>query len=514
MPITRITIRKADHSETDITEAFQLRMGQDTPTGGHYERDVLKVTGNSVTLDMPALNVDVVEQAIAEVAGRGAGWLRSINHVKADNGQVLMSGDACFSWVPEMDSIRTYVDKTSGPNNTETVRSYLAEKGGGIRILNMCAACGSCQPQAALRVMLENLKLKLNEMKDKNLYDNANATARRGVLRSQTMAPDASCGIPIRIWPADTVASNMLLGQYATCVHMWNYIAARAYSQTLVEPAAQDASAILVRSKHAFPACLPASADPASAGTVKCTIDIRRYNSVSNTNDDISVYVPPPDTEFKPFGNNAVGAHDATITHDMSDASHKTITTSTWPAVKAGTYCVAFYFMPFNYAELTDQTGNVLQPDYVIIAPPDPDAAYHPYVTQTTVVDPSDGVAYPATQYSHGRATFARLVKYNTSDTGQSPTGEDMYNKCKSYPSRVNRGVSYTWQLRVTWTTTGLESVNGSTSTPVDHYTDMLISLPAPRTPLLELLPSAGDTTGNRLFTDITLYNVSPRDST
>jgi hypothetical protein len=508
MPITKITIRKADRQTFDITESFKLLVNQQT----YYTTDTLDVSGNTATVNLPSVESTVVDQAIAELSSRSSGWLKTINHIQPVNGQFLIEGDACFSWIPETTTVRTYPERVSGVNNTTTMRSYLEEKGGGLHILNMCAACGSCQPQAALRIMLENLKLKLNELKDKNLYDNSTATARRGILRSNTMAPDTACGIPIRSWITDTVSSTMLLGQYATCVNMWNYIAARAHSQVLVEPAPHDPTAILVRAKHAFPACLAGSPAHGTGGTVKCTIEIRRNNSPSTTNTDISVYVPPAATEFQPFTNANVGTNDVTVTHDMQDATHKTITTSTWQASVSGTYCVSVYFLPFNYAELKDQLGNVLSEQNEIIAPPANDQ-YHTYSTSTTVVDPNDGVGYPATRYFHGKATFTRYVKYNTSDTGQTPTGSDMYNKYKSYPSVVDDGAAYTWKVTVKWTTTGLEEVNGSTSTPVEYTTDKYIQTRRPRIPAANLLPGSGETDEYKLFTNMTLYNVSPLNS-
>lgn len=512
MPITRITVKMAGRQTAVIDEPFRMQVEQTTEYG-HFSSDRLDVSGNTATLVLPVVESSTMDQVVADLVDAGRGWLRTINHIQPVDGQFRMDGDACFSWIPDSGTVKTYVSKERTPGGTLEETSYLLEKGGGVHILNMCAACGSCQPQAALRIMLEDIKLKLNEMKDKNLYDDMTATRRRGILRRSTMAPNAACNIPVRTWLVDIVDSHQLLGQYATCVHMWNYIAARAHSQTLVEPAPHDPSAILVRAKHAFPACLAGSPSHGTGGTVKCTIDIRRYQSASTANTDISVYVPPAFTEFLPFDNQSVGSHDATVTHDLSDATHKTVTTSTWQAGTAGTYCVSVYFMPFNYAELKDPLGNVMSEPNAIIDPPDPSDPYHSYVSSTTVQNADDGVTYPATRYSHGKATLTRLVKYNTADTGQTPTGADMYNKYKAYPSVVDHSAPFTWQITVTWTTTGIEETGGGVSSPVSHVTNMFLQTQRPRLPASNLLPAANDTGENKLFTEMTLYNVKPNGS-
>ena len=488
MAISTITIVKADGTRQTIGTRMSLSMYTD----GASAADTMEVSGNTAVIRMPVHADTVYAQAVENLVEAGSGWLRSVNGVATDTGAMLIGGDACFSWIPGDDDVRTYISKERGQGGQAIVKSYLLAKGGGMRVLNMCAACGSCKPQARLRMLLENLKMQLNLQKDKNLYDNTLLNQRLGVLRDNVMDPDASCDIPVRSWPQASPSGTQLLGQVATCLHMWNYIAARAYAKSVVETAAQDPAAILIRTKRAFPSCYNQTTQEGTPGTIKCEIEIKRVNGGSSfpstTASDISVYIPECSTEFQPFSNSGVGGHDVTVTHYNNDATHKKITTSTWQVSKSGTYMLSAYILPFHYAELKDANGNALSLDNVNL---------NPSGTATTVVDPTDGKSYPAMQFSDTQATVTQAVKY---DTGGS-TGLNWYNNSKTFPSSTDDGL-FTWSVQITWTMTGVNGASeADTSAPVSYVENFMIQTRKPRKPVLDLFPLTK------------IYDVSPRGS-
>lgn len=524
MAITQIKIRNARHETSVIQTSFRMQMPEPVPDPDTHEYPVqlnkLEVSGNTVKIIMPPATSTIGQDAVNALVALGSRWLKTINYVQAPDGLFLITGDSCFSWIPGMTQIHNYVRDTGSQVQDTRIESYLEELGGGIHILNMCAACSSCQPFATIRMLLEDVKLKLNEFKDINLYDSATATQRKQILRQHLMAANPACNIPARQDDQTPVESSMLLGQYATCIHMWNYIAARAHSTTTISTAPHDPAGMLIKTKRIYPACLAGNPAHGTGGTIQCTIDVRR-SSQSRPDlptPDISVYVPPVYTEFQPAGfDNNVGANDATIAHDSYDASHKTITTSTWQVGAPGTYMVSAYVLPFNYAELLDAQGNQLYPtDDTRIS------SYTP--TGVSVVDPNDGVGYAASAYGITAARLVRRTVWDTSDNKAAPAidGSHMYNTLRAYPSTnaatINRGEveMHVWHVRITWTLSGLRSllqVGDSTDTPVSYVEDYRFMLPSPRLPATNLLSQQLNDDTEKPFSTTTLYNVNPRDS-
>lgn len=491
MAISTITIMKADGSRQTLNTRMSLDIKHDGLDGSSHI-DTLDVFGNTVVINMPMLTNTLYEQAVDQLVEAGRGWLRSINGVTTDTCALLIGGDACFSWTPDDEDVRTYMDKEAGQNNQTIIKSYLLSKGGGMHIMNMCAACGSCKPQARLRMLLENLKMQLNLQKDKNLYDNTLLNQRMVVLRQNVMDPDIPCDIPSRSWPQQAYSGTQLLGQVVTCLHMWNYIAARAYAKSIVETAAQDPAAFVIRTKRAFPSCYNSATQEGTPGTIKCEIEIKRVNgssdSPSTTSTDISVYIPDCTTEFQPFANANVGGHDATVTYYNNDATHKKITTNTWQVSTAGTYMLSVYVLPFHYAELKDSNGNALSLDNVNL---------NPTGTPTTVTDPTDHQSYEARQFNATQATITQAVKYNTNGSD----GLNWYNNSKTFPSKTVDGL-FQWSIQITWTMTGVNGADeAATSTPVSYVENFMLQTRKPRKPVLDLFPLTK------------FYEVAPRGS-
>lgn len=491
MPISRITVIKADGSSQNLDTRLALAVKNDPLVAGS-SLDSMAVDGSVATVNMPTLVDTVYQQAVNRLVEAGKGWLRSVNGVTTDTCALLIGGDACFSWIPGDENVRTYITKERGQNGQAVIKSYLLVKGGGMHVLNMCAACGSCKPQARLRMLLENLKMQLNLQKDKNLYDDTLLNQRLAVLRQNVMDPDASCDIPSRSWPQQAYSGTQLLGQVVTCLHMWNYIAARAYAKSVVETAAQDPAAFVIRTKRAFPSCYNSTTQEGTPGTIKCEIEIKRVSggsdSPSTTSADISVYIPECTTEFQPFANANIGGHDATVTYYNNDATHKKITTSTWQVSKSGTYMLSAYVLPFHYAELKDSNGNALSLDNVNL---------NPTGTPTTVTDATDGKVYNARQFNATQATITQAVKYNTNGSD----GLNWYNNSKTFPSKTADGL-FTWSVQITWTMTGVNGASeAATSTPVSYVENFLIQTRKPRKPVLDLFPLTK------------IYDVAPRGS-
>lgn len=416
-------------------------------------------------------------------------WLRTINGTGTSDGLFQITGDKCFSWIPGDTSVDTYKKKTGGSSVSPSYEYITEVRGGGMKMLNMCEACESCSTQAKLRSLIEDAKIRLNWLKDINIYTNTRANARKQMLYDAkiTGLPPV-CGVSSPSLIALDGFNNRvigysgrLMGQYATCVHMWNYLVAQAEYETAIELAAQDPTAILVKARRAFPTCVE---DPQDASaTIQCEIDVRRRTASTQAN-DISVYIPDPVVEFKPFRNTTVLPTQWSITNDPNDASHKTVTTTFQAATIAGTYMLAVYIMPFHYATLTDSGGQPMSLD-------NPTLAFNkPSPGSTT--DPNDGKTYRSYTYTGLNGTLAQSLIYTR------PTA-DQYNKSKSFPSKTDYS-KLLWDIQVTWTTSGLMNTN-----PFLFRENFNIEPVSPRLPMAELFGNNG------MFAARTLYDVAPR---
>lgn len=476
MAINRIYVKAQDGSPLDT----QVQLTGKCAIRGANDFKLTKAEDGSIVATTPYSNVwYMYNQAVADLTR--IKWLRTINGVGTSTGLFQITGDKCFSWIPGSTSVQTYKRKT-GTADFPRYEYITENRAGGMKILDMCEACESCATQAKIRGLIEDVKIRLNWLKDINLYPTALANARRTMLRNLKIRDlPAVCGVPNQSYPAVADASGRLLGQYATCVHMWNYLVAQAEYGTTVELAAQDPAAFLVKSRRAFKTCVE---DPQDASaTIQCQIEVRR-RTASSTAGDISVYIPDPTIDFQPFDNAAVHANQWTITNDNSDASHKIITTTFPAATVAGTYMLAVYIMPFHYATITDSGGQPMSLDNPALVLQKPTAG--------STTDPTDGKAYKSYTYTALNGTLTEALIYGR------PTA-DQYNKSKSFPSKSDT-VKLLWDIQVTWTTSGLISGN-----PVSFVENFNIEPVSPRKPMAELFGNNG------MFASRTLYDVEPR---
>jgi hypothetical protein len=393
-------------------------------------------------------------------------WLRSINGVETTAGQFSITGDKCFSWLPGDTAVATF-RKNVGLHELPNSKYVLEPRGGGMHMLNMCAACESCATSAQLRQLLESLKIKLNTMKDKNLYSTELVESRKEILHDARLRDlPAACGVYNTSYTPGLETSSRLLGQVATCVHMWNYIAASQLADTSVELSPQDPTAMLIRTRRAMPTCSPSQAS--ATATIQCTVEVSR-TTPSVTNDDISVFVPPPVLEFRPFDTQVVHDSDWTLANDANDATHKTLSTTFQAVTAAGTYMLSVYVLPFRCVQVLDQQGNPV----TLTAPQV--SLQKPAAGQTT---DADGKDYRSYTYTGTNATITSIRK-------TAVTAED-YNQSKVFPSKSVSG-KQTWTVNVSWTVTGLMSAG-----PATFQETFLIEPISPRVPIAELFGNNG----------------------
>lgn len=89
---------------------------------------------------------------------------------------------------------------------------------------------------------------------------------------------------------------------------MWNYAVSQNNSSTQITTAPEDSAGFTIQTKRAIPSC-------GGDTQLTCTIDIAldTDGSSGGNNDKLSVYIPTPETEFKPFDNPGVSNHMTSV---------------------------------------------------------------------------------------------------------------------------------------------------------------------------------------------------------
>ena len=429
--------------------------------------------GNELAVATKSLTISAGDGAIATPDPRGLtlqGWdatniyaqaleqidkgvyLSNINGVVPDSdGQFWITGGPCLSWRNKGDDVHTYV-KNEGTQD----ELYNTEKGGGMILYDLCPSCRSCDPVLELKHGVEAMKIALNQLKDVNLYTPQVCDARTSYLQSQRLSAPAGCATPHDGLDGFHVTSKRLLGQYATVVHMWNYVVSQYNARTLIDAMPSDPAGFTIQTKRAMPSC-------DGKAVIQCEIEVSCRNDSGGATDGMSVYIPTPSIQFMPFDRlpDDIG-NPATVTSDPSDYTHKTIRTNFKAGTVSGTYALIVQVLPFRYTKLLDANNQQLSLENISYTP-----------AHTTITEQIQGV--DTETYTKWRYDMGVTRQY-----GQilSPTLSD-YNTGKSYPSK-SAGDNAIWDISVTWTITGLVTDGGASDTAVFHE-DFVFTLPKPR---------------------------------
>lgn len=379
-------------------------------------------------------------------------YLSNINGVMPDgDGQFWISGDACLSWKPDNDDVKTYVVHPGTINEV-----YNLEKGGGLTLYDLCPACLSCDPMLQLKHGIEAVKIAVNQLKDVNLYAPEVCLQRKTYLDNQRLSTPVGCTVPADDLDGFSIDSKRLLGQYATAVHMWNYVVSQYNAKTTIDAIASDPSGFTIQTKRAVPSC-------DGKVTIQCEVEISCRNDSGGANDGMSVYIPTPTIMFMPFDRlpTDVG-NPATIVADASDYTHKIIRTNFKPVTAAGTYALIVQILPFRYTKLLDSNNQQLSLENIVYTPS------HTVITEK--ITGVDTETYTKWRYDMGvTRQYGQIL---------APTLTD-YNTGKSYPSK-SCGDNAIWDIYVKWTVTGLVTDGGATDTAEFEETYVFV-VPQPR---------------------------------
>lgn len=383
-------------------------------------------------------------------------YISSINTVTPKyDGMFWITGDKCFAWKVSSEKVHTNI------RNINNILVYNEELGGGITIYDLCPACSSCDDVVRLKRQLEWCKIAINAIKDICIYPNDIAQLRRDYLIHNKIQVSATCSDALNFMDDKYVTdfnikSIQLIMQYATMVHMWNYVVSQNNTETEITTAAEDTAGFVIQTKRALPNCYTPSIAPA---TIQCTIDIDADDVES---DDLSAYVPRPVIEFLPFsGHGNVSTDYYNLTVDEHNAVHKTFETTINPVQDAGTYAITLKMLPFRYTVMLDVKGHPIDlsdPTYEAIIEIGEEEENTNEEDENTNEEDNDNENLDEDQTENETQDefLTEIVKLGCTRATQilfNPTLRD-YTIARSYPSRTTEGFNR-WKITITWAFTG-----------------------------------------------------------
>ena len=420
MPIRRIYIQ--DNNKNNLKTIDGNLMLKGTKSTWTTQNLYLEVnpTSKEVTISSPGYS-DIYTQAYE--AFTATQMITNINGVHAtDDGNFFLLGSECTSW------------RYGGSE------SDLEEASSVISVLDLCPTCVSCDTAIKLKKQIEYYKMVFNALKDAQLYYDDILQLRTQYLAANRLALPANCAEAVatldpKFLKSPDIKGLSLFQQYATLLHMWNYVVSQNNASIEIHNTPEDSAGFYVQTKRSLPSCNRQS-------TIKCTIEVRLASGQAG----LSMYVHEPVTEFKPFKDEGgVTEHQATVTH--VGFTEKRVETNFAPASCAGTYVLTVKFLPFIYSFMLDKYGNQINIR---------DFAWSIFSEDGSI----PGSGGEETEFEN--TTYNLGAKYTTAQIIQ-PT-EKNYNDAKTYPSKsvATRNI---WEVRITWQLEG--SIN---KTFVDTY--------------------------------------------
>lgn len=357
-----------------------------------------------------------------EVIQRNTRYVSRISQGGLPNadGQLYVNTDSCLSWKPGVGG--TYVTgyKSDALRNnylvnhtTAGVPVASAVGAGSLTLFDTCVPCpSSCDTAMLIRNWFEDLKMRIDEMKDlAYIYDTDTNTQRsyitsamlhywsysESVVKRLTymwhnMTPLAPNCHSVRRWTyphlsydqlnysdAVTTANDLkadwdsayfnVIPSYVTMVHMWNYCMMLRSIKTTIEAAPEDPSGFVVNScANMYPS--------GGKWKAKCTISLG--NTYGET-DNVSVFV----TDVNGYSINLKSVSDTAYTKVDDLAYTMKRITSEYQDNASGAFHVTAKFLPFIYAEYRDVDGTSMYPgdtgvlpvygDSVTLTPPPPE---------------------------------------------------------------------------------------------------------------------------------------------
>ena len=397
--------------------------------------------------------------------------ISTINGVApTDAGEFSIEGSECDSW--------DYYYYKNPDTKKETI---------GLQIVDLCPSCTTCENIYRLKYETENLRMWINTLKDVNLLLSTEPPYYSGTGPAMTVFKDNNNLSKLRVtgatnyWngadglhidtepnfeicmPGETPESDYmqlrgleLLKQYITTVHMWNYVVSQNNSSTEIQIAPEDTAGFVIQTKRSLPSC-------SGEQKIQCIIDVDLMKdedgyplvwkdsatsvSVLTSTYRLSVYVPTPTMEFKPFANSvanqcapessvdvgidAIPSGTLQVTYEELGENaprntHKIIDTGVITANVAGTYVVRAKILPYIDMTLLNGAGET--------------------VDIRGATGSMAGVS--GTTSTTGDITYS-FVADHIETTKDNPTESD-YLRSKSSPTR-SVPFKLMWVIKVTW---------------------------------------------------------------
>lgn len=339
---------------------------------------VSPVGNNTVLLDSPYYD-DIYAQALEELLN--SSFVTTLNGIAPfSDGNFFINGSECVSWYKDLQE--------------------------ALVLLDLCPTCTNCDEVVILKKKTEYYKIVFNAIKNANLGYTTDSQA----LNEARIAIPENCAEALQEEYIENfeIKGLALLGQYATAVHMWNYVASQNNASSEIVNAPEDQAGFFIQTKRAFPSC-------SGTSSIQCVIDISLVMGQSG----LSVYVHTPKTDFMPFKDNtAVTKHMATVDH--TGVTTKVITTNFAPSTYAGTYSLQVKVLPFIYSELLDSNGDI--------------------------INVRDHIDEGGERIEKWSATYRTEQVLAPSETD--------YNEAKLYPSKSSK-IRNTWQITIRWILSG-----------------------------------------------------------
>jgi|GEM_PF-6333096 len=277
---------------------------------------------------------------------------------------------------------------------------------GDLVFVDLCPSCDNCEEILILKKRIEYYKLVFNAIKEANLGYLTDSND----LENARIAIPANCPEALNHLQEEDfeIKGLALLGQYATTVHMWNYVVSQNNASTEVSSTPEDQAGFYVQTKRSFPSC-------SGLSSIQCIVEVNLHSG----QDGLSLFVNTPKTEFMPFKDNTA------VTPNMASIDHvgfttKTVTTAFPPSEYAGTYSLQVKFLPFIFSEILNYLGNV--------------------------VNIRDHIDSGGGRIEKGEGSYR-------TEQVTHPTERD-YNEAKLYPSKSSK-INNIWQITVRWVLSG-----------------------------------------------------------
>lgn len=407
MAVRRIYIQDRNKNNIKTISGSMLMRAAESAVGMGVEIAVDQST-REITLSSPGY-FDMYQMAYESFTVTQ--MITSINGVTpTDDGNFFILDSECMSW-------------RYGNSQSDTEPAN-----GLITIIDLCPTCTSCDEALLLKKQVEFYKMLYNAIKDAQLYYDDVAKLRMQYLAANRLPMPANCAEAVasldpKYLESPEVKGLSLFQQYATVVHMWNYVVSQNNASIEIRNTPEDAAGFYVQTKRALPSCNRQS-------TIKCTIEVRLVSGQAG----LSMYVHDPKTEFKPFKNEGgVTENQAVVAH--LGFTEKRVETTFNPASCAGTYCLTVKFLPFIYSFMLDRYGNQINIR---------DFAWS-ILTGSGPVPGGENTEFENTTYYLG-------ADYSTAQI-MEPTAKN-YNDAKTYPSKSVEARNI-WEVRITWQLSG-----------------------------------------------------------